>query len=324
MNILLTGGAGYIGSHTALSLIEKGNSVSIIDNLTTGNKKLIPNKTKYYKCDIADQKLIQKIISDNNFNLVIHFAGLTRVDESIRHPDKYDYNNFEKSKIFFESCINNKIKNIIFSSTASVYGDNNSSYIKETENLNPMNPYAKSKLKIEEYLIQKAKEKKISYIILRYFNVAGADIKNRSGLISKNSSNLVKVLCEVATNKRDKIIINGNDYKTKDGTAIRDFIHVSDIADMHYLVAKFMLKETFSDVYNCGYGSGYSVKEVIKEMEKILTKKLKVDIGPRRENDISISIANADKFKKKFNWKPKFNNLNYILTTALNWEKKLK
>ena len=324
MNILLTGGAGYIGSHTALSLIEKGNSVSIIDNLTTGDKKLIPNKAKYYKCDIADQKLIQKIISDNNFNLVIHFAGLTRVDESIRHPDKYDYNNFEKSKIFFESCINNKIKNIIFSSTASVYGDNNSSYIKETENLNPMNPYAKSKLKIEEYLIQKAKEKKISYIILRYFNVAGADIKNRSGLISKNSSNLVKVLCEVATNKRDKIIINGNDYKTKDGTAIRDFIHVSDIADMHYLVAKFMLKETFSDVYNCGYGSGYSVKEVIKEMEKILTKKLKVDIGPRRENDISISIANADKFKKKFNWKPKFNNLNYILTTALDWEKKLK
>ena len=324
MNILLTGGAGYIGSHTALSLIEKGNSVSIIDNLTTGDKKLIPNKAKYYKCDIADQKLIQKIISDNNFNLVIHFAGLTRVDESIRYPDKYDYNNFEKSKIFFESCINNKIKNIIFSSTASVYGDNNSSYIKETENLNPMNPYAKSKLKIEEYLIQKAKEKKISYIILRYFNVAGADIKNRSGLISKNSSNLVKVLCEVATNKRDKITINGNDYKTKDGTAIRDFIHVSDIADMHYVVAKFMLKETFSDVYNCGYGSGYSVKEVIKEMEKILTKKLKVDIGPRRENDIPISIANADKFKKKFNWKPKFNNLNYILTTALDWEKKLK
>ena len=324
MNILLTGGAGYIGSHTALSLIEKGNSVSIIDNLTTGDKKLIPNKAKYYKCDIADQKLIQKIINDNNFNLVIHFAGLTRVDESVRYPDKYNYNNFEKSKIFFESCINNKIKNIIFSSTASVYGDNKSSYIKETETLNPMNPYAKSKLKIEEYLIQKAKEKKISYIILRYFNVAGADIKNRSGLISKNSSNLVKVLCEVATKKRDKITINGNDYKTKDGTAIRDFIHVSDIADMHYVVAKFMLKETFSDVYNCGYGSGYSVKEVIKEMEKILTKKLKVDIGPRRENDIPISIANADKFKKKFNWKPKFNNLNYILTTALDWEKKLK
>ena len=262
MNILLTGGAGYIGSHTALSLIEKGNSVSIIDNLTTGDKKLIPNKAKYYKCDIADQKLIQKIINDNNFNLVIHFAGLTRVDESIRYPDKYDYNNFEKSKIFFESCINNKIKNIIFSSTASVYGDNKSSYIKETETLNPMNPYAKSKLKIEEYLIQKAKEKKIKYIILRYFNVAGADIKNRSGLISKNSSNLVKVLCEVATNKRDKITINGNDYKTKDGTAIRDFIHVSDIADMHYVVAKFMLKETFSDVYNCGYGSGYSSKRL--------------------------------------------------------------
>tara|TARA_Y100001958_G_C21148937_1_gene485600 strand:- start:96 stop:1070 length:975 start_codon:yes stop_codon:yes gene_type:complete len=324
MNILLTGGAGYIGSHTALSLIERGNSVSIIDNLITGNKRLIPTKAKYFNCDIADQKSVKEILNDGKFDLVIHFAGLTKVDESVKFPEKYEYNNFEKSKIFLKSCIDNNITKIIFSSTAGVYGNNNSNSIEETENLKPINPYAKSKLKIENLLIQSANQNKISYIILRYFNVAGADKEKRSGLISKYSTNLIKVLCEVATNKRDKIVINGDDFDTKDGTAIRDFIHVSDISDMHTIAAEFLFKDSFSEIFNCGYGNGYSVKEVIKEMEKILNKKLKIEIGPRRDKDISRSIANVEKFKNKFNWKPKFNNLNYILTTALDWEKKLK
>ncbi len=324
MNILLTGGAGYIGSHTALSLIERGNSVSIIDNLITGNKRLIPTKAKYFNCDIADQKSVKEILNDGKFDLVIHFAGLTKVDESVKFPEKYEYNNFEKSKIFLKSCIDNNITKIIFSSTAGVYGNNNSNSIEETENLKPINPYAKSKLKIENLLIQSANQNKISYIILRYFNVAGADKEKRSGLISKYSTNLIKVLCEVATNKRDKIVINGDDFDTKDGTAIRDFIHVSDISDMHAIAAEFLFKDSFSEIFNCGYGNGYSVKEVIKEMEKILNKKLKIEIGPRRDKDISRSIANVEKFKNKFNWKPKFNNLNYILTTALDWEKKLK
>ena len=193
--------------------------------------------------------------------------------------------------------------------------------LKETDNLKPINPYAISKSKIEDFLVESSQTKNIYYTILRYFNVAGADKKNRSGLISKSSTNLIKVLCEVALKKRSKFIINGNDYKTKDGTPVRDFIHVSDISNIHVLTADSLLKQPTSDIYNCGYGQGYSIKEVINEMENIIKSKLKVEIGPRRESDIVVSVANSDKFVKKFNWKPKFNNLNYILKTALEWEK---
>ena len=321
MNILLTGGAGYIGSHAALSLIDNGHSVTVIDNLITGNKKLIPPQAKYYECDIADREQVEKILKQNKFDIVMHFAGLTRVDESVKYPEKYQIHNFEKSKTFFKNCFQNNVKKIIFSSTAGVYGDSNSEYVKETDDLKPINPYAESKCKIEKFLIENSKSEKIQYIILRYFNVAGADANKRSGLISKSSTNLIKAVCEAAIKKRNKIIINGNDYKTKDGTAIRDFIHVSDIADIHTTAANTLFKNSASDIYNCGYGQGYSVKQVITEMENIINDKLKVEIGPRREKDISVSIANSDKFKKKFNWKPKFNNLNYILKTALEWEK---
>ena len=321
MKILLTGGAGYIGSNTALSLLENGHSVSVVDSLVTGTKKLIPPQADYYKCDIADVKSINEILKKNVFDIVMHFAGLTKVDESVKNPEKYMFNNYEKSKMFLNCCFENNLKKIIFSSTAGVYGDANSKNLKETDNLKPINPYAISKSKIEDFLVESSQTKNIYYTILRYFNVAGADKKNRSGLISKSSTNLIKVLCEVALKKRSKFIINGNDYKTKDGTPIRDFIHVSDISDIHVLTADSLLKQPTSDIYNCGYGQGYSIKEVINEMENIIKSKLKVEIGPRRESDIVVSVANSDKFVKKFNWKPKFNNLNYILKTALEWEK---
>ena len=321
MKILLTGGAGYIGSNTALSLLENGHSVSVVDSLVTGTKKLIPPQADYYKCDIADVKSINEILKKNVFDIVMHFAGLTKVDESVKNTEKYMLKNYEKSKIFLNCCFENNLKKIIFSSTAGVYGDANSKNLKETDNLKPINPYAISKSKIEDFLVESSQTKNIYYTILRYFNVAGADKKSRSGLISKSSTNLIKVLCEVALKKRSKFIINGNDYKTKDGTPIRDFIHVSDISDIHVLTADSLLKQPTSDIYNCGYGQGYSIKEVINEMENIIKSKLKVEIGPRRESDIVVSVANSDKFVKKFNWKPKFNNLNYILKTALEWEK---
>ena len=321
MKILLTGGAGYIGSHTALSLIDRGHSVTIIDNLITGTKKLVPPQAEYNECDIADKKSVEKIFKKNKFDVVMHFAGLTRVDESVKYPEKYEFHNFKKSKTFFTICFENNIKKILFSSTAGVYGDSSSEYVKETDELRPINPYAQSKYKIEKFLIENSKNEKIDYIILRYFNVAGADENKRSGLISKSSTNLIKVVCEAAAKKRGKVTINGDNYKTKDGTAIRDFIHVSDIADMHIVAASSLLNNSESNIYNCGYGRGYSVKEVIKEMENIVNKKLNVENGPRREKDIAVSIANSEKFKKKFNWKPKFNNLNYILKTALEWEK---
>ncbi|MDA9662912.1 UDP-glucose 4-epimerase GalE, partial [Candidatus Pelagibacter sp.] len=255
-NILLTGGAGYIGSHVAHLLIDKGYDVTVIDSLITGNKHLVPSKAKLEICDIAEVDKISKIIEDNKFDLVMHFAGLIAVDESISYPEKYNNYNYEKAKIFLDTCLNNQLNKIIFSSTASVYGNTTKDNVSENDKLNPLNPYAQSKLKFENYIVDKSKNNSLKYIILRYFNVAGAEDKLRTGLIAKSSTNLIKTICEVATKKKDTLIINGNDYDTLDGTPIRDFIHVSDLAEMHYLSAKYLLKGEKSEIFNCGYGKG--------------------------------------------------------------------
>jgi UDP-glucose 4-epimerase len=323
-NILLTGGAGYIGSHVTNLLIDQGYDVTIIDSLITGNKTLINPKAKFINCDIADKKYISEALINKKFDIVMHFAGLIRVDESVKEPEKYNEFNFEKAKIFLDTCFKYGLKKVIFSSTASVYGNPTKNNVSENDDLNPLNPYAETKLKLENFIINKSKFEDISYIILRYFNVAGADEKLRSGLISKHSTHLIKIASEVATGKRDEIIINGNDYDTSDGSPIRDYIHVSDLADIHLVSAKYLLDKNQSNIFNCGYGNGYSVKEVIDAYNKILNKKIKSKIGPRRPGDSKILVANPSKFNKTLNWKPKFDKLDYILKTAYEWEKKLK
>ena len=323
-NILITGGAGYIGSHVTNLLIDQGCNVTIVDSLITGNKTLLNPKAKFINCDIADTKNILKILINNKFDIVMHFAGLIRVDESVKEPERYNEFNFEKAKIFLNICFENGLKKIIFSSTASVYGNPIKNNVSESDDLNPLNPYAETKLKLENYIINKSKSDDISYIILRYFNVAGADEKLRSGLISKYSTHLIKIASEVAVGKRDEIIINGNDYDTIDGTTIRDYIHVSDLADIHLVSAKYLIDKNKSNIFNCGYGNGYSVKEVIDTYNKILSKQIKSKIGPRRLGDSKMVVADPNKFNKTLNWKPKFNNLKYILKTAYEWEKKIK
>ena len=323
-SVLVTGGAGFIGSHVVNLLIDKKYKVTVIDNLVTGNKKLINKKAVFYKCDIEDKKKIINILKKKSFDIVMHFAGLIRVDESIKKPSKYNKFNYLKAKTFINTCIKNNINNIIFSSTATVYGNKFKKKISEEDNLNPINPYAKSKLKLENFLKQLSQRNKINYVILRYFNVAGADEKMRSGLISKYSTHLIKVASEVATNKKKFLIINGNNYNTKDGTTIRDYIHVSDLAEMHIYAANYLLKNKKSNIFNCGYGKGYSVKQIIKTYNKILKNKIKFKIGPKRSGDSKILIANPEKFNQTMNWKPKFDNLEYILKTAYQWEKKLK
>ena len=323
-NILLTGGAGYIGSHVTNLLIDQGCNVTIVDSLITGNKTLLNPKAKFINCDIADTKKILKILINNKFDIAMHFAGLIRVDESVKEPEKYNEYNFEKAKIFLDTCFENGLKKVIFSSTASVYGNPIKNNVSESDDLNPLNPYAETKLKLENYIINKSKSDDISYIILRYFNVAGADQKLRSGLISKYSTHLIKIASEVAVGKRDEIIINGNDYDTIDGTTIRDYIHVSDLADIHLISAKYLIDKNKSNIFNCGYGNGYSVKEVIDTYNKILKKQIKSKIGPRRLGDSKMVVADPNKFNKTLNWKPKFNNLEYILKTAYEWEKKIK
>ena len=321
MNVLLTGGAGYIGSHICNSLIDNGFKVSTIDNLSTGNVNLIPKKVEHINCDISDTKIVSSFINKNNFDVVMHLAAFTRVGESVKYPDKYRLNNFEKAKIFIDNCLNNNLKRFIFSSTGSVYGNlNNNINIKENDPTNPINPYSQSKLDFEKYLLKQTSKKKAYCTILRYFNVAGADLKKRSGLKS-NPDNLIKAICEVAVKKRDKLIVNGNDYETKDGTPIRDFIHVLDLADIHIWVAKSLMNLGENEIYNCGYGKGFSIMDVIKEMNSIIGFQLPVKIGSRRKGDAVYSVADNQRFQQKFNWKPKYDNLKIILESSLEWEK---
>lgn len=321
MNILLTGGAGYIGSHTSLLLIDKGHEVTIVDNLISGNSKLVPKKANFINSDISDEKKIRDLLKKEKFDLIMHFAGLVKVEESLLHPERYKLNNVDKAKTFIKACMECGLNKIIFSSSAGVYGNTPSmEKLNESSELMPTNPYSKTKHEFEKYLLNLSKEKKIKCIILRYFNVAGADEKKRSGLVAKKSNNLIKSICEVATNKRSNIVINGDDYDTQDGTPVRDFIHVTDLAEMHTIAAENLNKKN-SEIYNCGYGEGYSVKQVVLEMEKILNRSLNKKIGRRREGDIPYSVADTTKFKKEFDWNPKYNSLNYILKTALEWEK---
>lgn len=322
-NILLTGGAGYVGSTVANLLLDKGYKVTIIDNLITGHKKLVPKKAIFYNCDIANKIVVAKIINQNKFDVVMHFAGLIRIDESWKKPKKYNQYNYEKAKIFLKTCFSNGIKKVIFSSTASVYGNPKKNTVSEKDLLNPLNPYAKSKLKLENFLIQESKKQNIKYAILRYFNVAGADEKLRSGQISKYSSHLIKIASEVAIGKREEITINGDNYDTKDGTPVRDYIHVSDLANMHLIASKYLFKSKQSDIFNCGYGKGFSVKEVIEIFNKILKKKINYRVGKKRKGDCEKIISNSKKFNRIMSWKPKFNNLRYILSTAYKWEKKI-
>ena len=324
MKILITGGAGYIGSHVSHLLVDRGYNITIIDSLLTGNKKLIPKKAKFINSDISNVKKINRILQKNKFDLVIHFAGLIRVDESVKFPRKYLNNNYEKTKIFLSICLKNGLKKLIFSSTAAVYGNPKKNKVSENNKLNPLNPYAKSKLMIENFIKKLSKKNDLKFVILRYFNVAGADKKMRTGLISKYSTHLIKIVSEVAVKKRKKILINGDNYKTRDGTPIRDYIHVSDLAEAHLLSLRYLLKGNKSGIFNCGYGKGYSVKEIIQTANKLFNNKINFSIGPKRPGDSKYVVANPNKFIKTMKWKPKFNNIKKIIISAVNWEKKLK
>ena len=323
MNILLTGGAGYIGSHVAFALIDKGYNVTIVDNLVTGHKKLLPQKSEFIECDIADSDKITEILSNKQFDALMHFAGLVKVEESMKMPERYIENNTVKSRIFFDTCIKNGLNNFIFSSTASVYGNTSLLPIKENSPISPLNPYAHSKSLTEKNLIELSNDKKINYIILRYFNVAGSDLNLRTGLLGKNSTHLIKVACEVAFKKRSYIEIYGNDYPTRDGTAIRDYIHVSDLSDVHILSLIHLLKSKKSLIMNCGYGKGYSVKNVLDEINLLLNGTVKIKIGKRRKGDAVSLVADNKAIKTVLKWKPKYNNLKDILTSSIAWEKSI-
>ena len=324
MNILVTGGAGYIGSHVCLNLLDAGYNITVIDDLSSGQKKLIPDKVEFIQANINDTNKLNKLFQKKSFNTLMHFAGFVQVEESVKFPEKYFNNNTKNATILFETCINNGLKNIIFSSTAAVYGNPNKELIHEGATLNPLNPYGESKVQTENQLIKMQKNNNFNYIILRYFNVAGADPKLRSGLISKKPTHLIKIASQAAIGKLNSVTIFGNDYNTHDGTAIRDYIHVSDLADIHVKSLEYILEKKQSKILNCGYGKGYSVKEVLDTLNRVCNNKIYIKYGNRRSGDAVSLVSNTNQLMETISWAPKYNDLETILKTSIKWENKIQ
>ena len=321
-NILVTGGAGYIGSHIVEQLIKNKENVIILDNLVTGYKKLINKKAKFVKADIKNKSKIIEIIKDYNISSIIHLAAYLNVSEAENNKKKYYQNNIIGTKNLLEVCKNSNVENIIFSSSCSIYGDVKGS-INENRKANPQGYYAYTKYKSEELIKKFSKKNKFKYGILRYFNVAGASPSGKIGEIEKSHGHLIKNLAIESLKKNPKIKIFGNDYSTKDGTCIRDYVHVSDLADVHIKGLKYLKDNQKSFVLNCGYGKGYSVKQIVDIFKKI-KKSVDVQYQKRRPGDIAQVYANTKKFKKILKWRPKYNNIKLIIQNAIKWEKKLK
>ncbi|MDD3014732.1 MAG: UDP-glucose 4-epimerase GalE [Candidatus Gastranaerophilales bacterium] len=321
MNVLVTGGAGYIGSHVVKLLGESNNyNITVIDNLSTGKEDAVLYGD-FIQANLADNFLMENIFKEKQFDAVFHFAASIVVPESIENPLKYYLNNTVNTINLVNLCIKYNVSKFIFSSTAAVYGEPDGTTVKETSMTNPINPYGRSKL-MSETIIQDtaAADKDFKYVILRYFNAAGSDIKGRIGHSFPDATHLIKVAAEAAVGKRDKVYIFGDDYDTPDGTGIRDYIHVDDLADAHIKALEY-LEANDSQIFNCGYGQGYSVKQVIKTMQEISENEFKVEIIEKRPGDPACVIADNSKIIKKTGWKPMYNNLEIICRTAFEWER---
>lgn len=338
MNILITGAAGYIGSHTTKAFLEHTNyNIFAIDNLSTGYMRNINalqeiRAFNFTKLDLAQTKELKELIKTFKIDTIIHFAAFIAVEESVKNPISYYQNNLQNTISLIQIAIDLGVKNFIFSSTAAVYGEPNSQdSVTETQTPQPINPYGHAKLMVEQILQDCFKAYNFYPCILRYFNVAGADVfyKNdklspRFGQISKKSTHLIKIALECATGKKDKMSIYGDDYPTKDGTCIRDYIHVDDLASAHLSALDYITKHKKFEIFNVGYNKGYSVREVINMVKKISKRDFAVQIAPRREGDSSYLVASTQKILSLTNFKPKYNSLELICSSAFEWEKSLK
>ena len=319
-NILITGGAGYIGSHIVEILIKQKKNIFIIDNLSTGYRKLINKKAKFLKIDIQKTKIINKIINKYKIDSIIHLAASLVIGEGEKYPKKYFKNNVLGTQSILNSCKGTKVNNFIFSSTAAVYKDGLYK-VNESSKLKPKSVYGKTKLKAEKLVKFFCSKEKINYGILRYFNIVGSSSTGKIGLINK-SDHLFKNFSREIFKKNPSLKIYGTDYDTKDGSCIRDFIHVSDIAEIHLKILERIAKTKQSNILNCGYSKGTSVLEVAKEFKRQSLKKIDIIKLPRRKGDLGKIIASNKNLKNFIKWKPKFNKLNVIVKSCLNWEKK--
>jgi UDP-glucose 4-epimerase len=326
MNILVNGGAGYIGSHVVKQLGEQGgHNITVVDNLVTGFKDAI-TYGNFINADLSDYDKVDEIFKEGNFDAVIHFAASLVVPESVSDPLKYYMNNTANTANVIKMCVKHGVNNFIFSSTAAVYGEPDADKVpvNEKSETSPINPYGSSKLMSETVLKDVSfAHKDFNYVALRYFNVAGASNDGKIGQSTKNATHLIKIASETALGKRDKMYIFGDDYATEDGTCIRDYIHVEDLASAHLKALEYLIENKQSNIFNCGYGHGFSVKEVLDTMRKVSGTDFIAQMKERRAGDPAILISNNEKIKEVMKWTPKYDDLELICKTALEWEKKI-
>ena len=323
MSILVTGGAGYIGSHMVLALLDAGENVVVVDNLSTGFRWAVAEAATLVIGDVADQALIEEVIDRHKVEAIIHFAGSIVVPDSMVDPLGYYMNNTVKSRSLIETAVVKGVKHFIFSSTAAVYGMPAVNPVSEDAPLNPISPYGASKLMTEWMLRDTARAHEMSYIALRYFNVAGADPKGRTGQSTHRATHLIKVACQTALGMRHHMEVYGRDYDTPDGTCLRDYIHVSDLAHAHLQGLSHLRAGGDSGIFNCGYGHGTSVLEVIAAVERAAGHKIEVREASRRPGDPAALVASADRIRQLLDWYPSHDNLDEIVGSALAWERTL-
>ena len=323
MTILVTGGGGYIGSHMAHALVDAGEPVVVIDNLTTGFRSALPERATLVIGDVGDPALVTSVIKTHAVTEIIHFAASIVVPESVHDPLGYYRNNTMNTRALLEVAVASGVQRFIFSSTAAVYGNPQRVPVGETAPLMPMSPYGNSKLMSEIMLKDVAAAHGLNYVILRYFNVAGADPKLRTGQATVGATHLIKVAVETALGLRPQIEVFGTDYDTPDGTCIRDYIHVSDLVRAHSDALAHLRRGGASDTLNCGYGHGYSVLEVVEAVKRASGSDFAVRMAPRRPGDPASIVADAARIRAQLNWAPQFDNLDTIVAHAVAWERKL-
>ncbi len=322
MTVLVTGGAGYIGNHTVYALLDRGDDVVVLDDLSTGSRSLVGDKAVFVEGDVADQALVARIIREYGIDAVVHFAGSIVVPESVAQPLAYYANNVVASRSLIETCVREGVNAFIFSSTATVYAADASQPLHEEAPKAPISPYARSKLMTEWMLEDTSRAYDFRYIVLRYFNVAGADPEGRTGQSAPRATHLIKRACQVALGRVSHLDIFGTDYPTPDGTGIRDYIHVTDLANAHLLALDALRAGAAATSYNCGYGRGLSVRQIVEGIEAVLGHKLSVKEGPRRPGDSPVLVADPRKLKAALHWQPKHEDLDGILRSALDWERR--
>ena len=323
MSVLVTGGAGYIGSHVVLELLEAGEEPIVLDDLSTGFREAVPDVVKFVRGDVGDQKLVTQAIAENDVDAIIHLAGSIVVPDSVRDPLSYYFNNTCKSRTLIACAIKAGLKHFIFSSSAAVYGVASETAVTEEAELRPISPYGSSKLMTEIMLRDAAIAFPMRYVALRYFNVAGADPKGRTGQSTPNASHLIKIAVQAALKQRPYLEVFGDDYSTPDGTCMRDYIHVSDLARAHLSALEYLRAGGKSEVLNCGYGNGFSVLEVIDAVRRVSGTDFPVHFGPRRAGDPPVLVAQVDRISEVLGWYPRYNDLRAIVMHALNWERRL-